>query len=273
MAKIFSTYTSWIIIINIIAFLGFLGLGAVIGQDKAVALVALQPAAILAGKNIWTLLTSMFMHANFTHLFVNMFSLFFIGSFVEKLIGKKRYLTFYILSGIFAGIFFVLLAGIFGNTLIGGKVFGNPLIYGVGASGAIFGLLGILAILTPKNRVYLIGGPLIAIVLQIIIESTIPISGITNILNFLVTAYIIASIFFMLSPNPRLRRVALPIELEFWLLPIVAIVPLIIIGLFVELPIGNMAHLGGLIAGIIYGVYLIKKYPKKTRLIARVFSK
>lgn len=273
MVKIFSKYTFWIIIINILAFIGFLGLGAVIGEEKAVSLVALQPAMIFAGKNLWTLLTSMFMHANFTHLFVNMFSLFFIGSFVERLIGKKRYIAFYILSGIFAGLFFVILAGLFGNSLIGEKIFGNPMIYGVGASGAIFGLLGVLAILTPKNKVYLIGGPIIAIVLQMIVGSIIPLSGIAGVLNFLVTGYIIISIFLILSPNPRLRRIAIPIELEFWILPIVAIVPLIIIGLFVNLPIGNMAHLGGLIAGLIYGFYLIKKYPKRTRMIARAFSR
>ncbi len=199
MAKDFSTYTIWIIVINIIAFLGFLSFRRNYRTDKFAALIALQPTAILAGKNLWTIVTSIFMHANFTHLFVNMFSLFFIGSFVERLIGK-RYLAFYLISGIFAGLFFVLLAGLFGNTLIGEKIFGNPLIYGVGASGAIFGLLGLLAVLTPRNRVYLIGGPLVAIILQIIIEGVVPASGLTSALDFLVAAYIILSIFFILSP-------------------------------------------------------------------------
>ena len=56
-------------------------------------------------------------------------------------------------------------------------------------------------------------------------------------------------------------------------LPIVAIVPLIIVGLFVSLPIGNTAHLGGLIAGLGYGFYLRKKYPRKTRMISQQFSR
>ena len=47
--------------------------------------------------------------------------------------------------------------------------------------------------------------------------------------------------------------------MPFWFLPIVAIVPLVIIGLFIELPIGNTAHLGGLIAGFAYGYYLKQK--------------
>ena len=46
--------------------------------------VALQPLAIWQGRNLWTLITSMFMHAGMFHLFVNMFSLFFLGSFLEN---------------------------------------------------------------------------------------------------------------------------------------------------------------------------------------------
>jgi membrane associated rhomboid family serine protease len=68
-------------------------------------------------------------------------------------------------------------------------------------------------------------------------------------------------------------RISIPIEMPFWALPIVAIVPLFIIGYFFPLPIGNMAHLGGYIAGMIYGLYLRARYKKKTQLIARYFSR
>ena len=50
------------------------------------------------------------------------------------------------------------------------------------------------------------------------------------------------------------------------------IFPLILIGLFINLPIGNSAHLGGLVVGIVYGIYLKRKYPKKTKSISRHFS-
>jgi len=139
--NLFSSYTSIIILINVITFIAFFFLSNSVGGNSAVSLIALQPAAILAGKNIWTFATSMFMHANFTHIFVNMISLMFIGSFVEKLIGRKRFLWLYLGSGLFAGIFFVLLAAILGSDLN---------VYAVGASGAIFGLGGLLAILTPR---------------------------------------------------------------------------------------------------------------------------
>ena len=53
-----------------------------------------------------------------------MFSLAFIGSFVERIIGRKRFFWFYIIAGVFAGIVFVSLAGFFG-TGFGEKIFGN----------------------------------------------------------------------------------------------------------------------------------------------------
>lgn len=275
MAKFSLNYTGWIIAINVAVFILAYIAGVFNSPDCSVGFckyLALQPAAILAGKNLWTLLTSVFMHGSFAHLFVNMFSLFFIGTFVEKLIGKKRFLLFYIFAGIFASLFFAVLAGYFGFGILA-KVFGTPETYGVGASGAIFGLLGLLAVLTPKNRVYLLIGPLIAIIFQIGFASLIPNVALNNILDVLINIYIVLSVFFILSPNPTKRKIAVPVSLEFWLLPIIAIVPLLIIGLFVDLPIGNIAHLGGLIAGLIYGFYLRKKYPKKTGLIARMFSR
>ena len=94
------------------------------------------------------------MHGNFTHLFVNMISLFFIGNFVEKLVGRKRFFWLYMLSGLFAGLLFVFLAYFFGVSELGARIFGSPEIFAVGASGAIFALAGLLAVLTPKLRVY-----------------------------------------------------------------------------------------------------------------------
>ena len=77
----------------------------------------------------------------------------------------------------------------------------------------------------------------------------------------------------MLSFSPVLRKIAVPLEMPFWLLPIIAIVPLVIIGLFINLPIGNTAHLGGLLIGLAYAYYLKKKYKRKTEMIKKYFSK
>lgn len=56
-----------------------------------------------------------------------------------------------------------------------------------------------------------------------------------------------------------------------WLAPIVAIVPLVIISFTIDLPIGNSAHFGGLIVGLIYGLYLRLKYPQKMLMLKRFF--
>ena len=224
--------------------------------------LALQPSAILQGKYLWTMFTHMFMHAGFFHLFFNMFSLFFVGTFLEKIIGRKRFLWFYLISGIIAGIFFILLSGFFGYG-IGERIFGSPLISGVGASGAIFGLVGVLAVLTPRNRVYLIVGPLIAIVIGSIFSNPVT--------DLILNIYILVSLFAVFSFNPSLRKLALPVEMRFWVLPFIAILPLVVIGLFFELPIANTAHFGGLLAGLFYGLYLRSKYKRKVRMLDRMF--
>lgn len=267
--------TSILIIINVVVFIGLLiaGFSDVNCGGNVCKYVALQPSSILQGSNIWTLLTSIFVHANFTHILFNMISLFFVGTLLERILGRRRFLAFYLVAGLFASVVFTLLAGFLGGSLLGGKFFGDPSVYGVGASGAIFGLVGVLAVLTPKNKISLIAGPLIAIILDSIITSAIPNSGIASALSILFTIYVFFSIFAMFSFNRTLYKFAVPLNMSFWLLPVVAIVPLVIIGLFVELPIANSAHFGGLIAGITYGFYLRHKFPRKTKMISRLFSK
>jgi len=246
---------------------------------QIINLFALQANSFFSGY-IWTVFTSMFMHANFPHIFVNMFSLFFLGNFVERIIGRKRLFWMYIISGIFAGLFFVVLSYSLGSVCIvnflggclGAKIFTSPNTVAVGASGAIFALAGLLVILTPKNKVYLIGGPLIAIILEAILFGIFPNATFGSAIDAIFTVYIIFSIFAMFSFNRTIRKIALPLEMRFWLLPFIAIIPLVIIGLFVTLPIGNMAHLGGLFAGMIYAFYLKMKYKKKTEMINKMFS-
>ena len=114
---------------------------------------ALQPIAFVQGKYLWTILTSMFSHIFFWHIFANMVTLAFIGGFVQKLIGPKRYLWFYLTSGLIAGLFFVLLSLLFGNSEWGMALFGSPEIFALGASGAIFGLAGLMTILIPRMKV------------------------------------------------------------------------------------------------------------------------
>ena len=92
--------TTHLILINVfIYFLSLIFIGFY-GEEFFSQYFALTPSLIVQGKSLWTLLTSMFLHASFFHIFANMFSLFFIGNFLEKLIGRKRIFWNYIFSGI-----------------------------------------------------------------------------------------------------------------------------------------------------------------------------
>jgi hypothetical protein len=114
----------------------------------------------------------------------------------------------------------ILLAYNFGTTELGERLFGNRLIPAVGASGAIFALGGLLAMLTPKLKV----------------------------------------LVFFIIPMPMWLAMTFFMGF-FWILAYVG-----------GIPIGNSAHLGGLVTGLIYGAYLKYRYPKKTRMISRFFS-
>ena len=218
-SKINFTYTGIIISVNFLVFLILLVLGfdpyncgLNICKD-----VALSPVLVLAGENLWTFITSMFSHFGLGHLAMNMISLMFIGGLVERLIGKKRFLWFYLVAGLFAGVLYVLLAGIFGTSEISARLFGSPTTFAVGASGAIFGLGGLLAVLVPRMRVL---------------------------------------VFFI-------------IPMSMWAAMTFFIVVLWVVSFGTGLPIGNSAHFGGLIVGIIYGFYLKQKYPKKVEILRR----
>lgn len=91
-----------------------------------------------------TMLTSMFMHGGFAHLFGNMMFLWIFGDNVENALGHGRYLIFYLACGVLAS-----LSHVFSSVLFGA----NLLIPSLGASGAISGVLGGYLLLFPKRRV------------------------------------------------------------------------------------------------------------------------
>jgi rhomboid protease GluP len=99
----------------------------VVQQGAVLADGALIPALVARGE-VWRLLSSMFLHSGITHLALNMLSLYFLGSFVEAAFGRGRFFALYLLSGISGGLAYLYFGG-----------FEAP---AVGASGAIFGLLG-----------------------------------------------------------------------------------------------------------------------------------
>ncbi|MFJ7408448.1 MULTISPECIES: rhomboid family intramembrane serine protease [unclassified Lysinibacillus] len=86
----------------------------------------------------WRVLSAMFLHANFMHVLFNMFSLFLFGPELEKIAGKARFITIYLLSGIVGNMAtFMLNDGSYAS---------------LGASGAIFGIFGAFGALVYYTR-------------------------------------------------------------------------------------------------------------------------
>jgi len=141
----------------------------------------------------WTIVTSIFLHGSVEHLFFNMFALILFGLILENIIGSRKFLIVYFVAGIFASL--------------------GALIYtaSLGASGAIFGILGCLALLRPRATVY---------------------------------------VYF--APMPMIAAVVVWILIDLF-------------GLFIPSGIANMAHIVGLIVGVIIGYRLRKYYGQPFR--------
>ncbi len=99
-------------------------------------------APAVANGDWWRLITSTFLHANIIHIAFNMYFLWFVGSAVESFLGRGRFLAVYLVSG---------LAGSAGALVV------DPTTVTVGASGAIFGILG-AALVLERQKVYVLGG-------------------------------------------------------------------------------------------------------------------
>jgi membrane associated rhomboid family serine protease len=112
----------------------------------------------VANGDWWRLITSAFLHANLIHIAFNMYFLWFVGSAVETALGRGRFIAVYLISG---------LAG-----SAGALVF-NPTSQTVGASGALFGLLG-AALVLERQRNYVLGGSAAGLILiNLILSFTI----------------------------------------------------------------------------------------------------
>src|SRR5678816_1315043 len=94
-----------------------------------------------------TLITSMFMHGGIAHIAGNMLFLWIFGDNIEDRLGHIKYLIFYLLCGVIAGLSHVFATGVFANSE------SALLVPSLGASGAISGVLGGYILLHPKRRV------------------------------------------------------------------------------------------------------------------------
>ncbi len=115
-----------------------------LGDEKEVQTWVFEYLWLTPSKSYWwSYLTSMFVHADFFHIFGNMLYLFLFGSCVEDLMGRTRYIFFYLLCGLFAD---------YSNILVSADHFASPIPSG-GASGAISGCIGGFLLLLAKNQI------------------------------------------------------------------------------------------------------------------------
>jgi membrane associated rhomboid family serine protease len=137
----FPTGVKWLLISNTAMFLlVYLG-GARFGADFL--LLALAPRAVVYHFAFWQLFTYLFLHGGISHLLFNMLSLWMFGSMLEQDWGTRRFLKYYFLCGVGAGLCDVVVNAALGN-------WGTRTI---GASGAIYGLLLAFGVLYPNQTV------------------------------------------------------------------------------------------------------------------------
>ena len=164
-----------LIAVNVLVFVFLQGLGS---NDRFTYAYSTVPGEILTGKDIvtrptavenltgqrmevpglqptpipvyLTLITSMFMHGGIAHIFGNMLFLFIFGDNIEDRLGHLRYLLYYLVCGIIAGLSHVFATAMFASGT------SSLLVPSLGASGAISGVLGGYILLFPTNRVTVI---------------------------------------------------------------------------------------------------------------------
>ena len=95
------------------------------------------------GFQIWQLITYQFMHAGFTHILFNMFFLWMFGMEIEHIMGSQKFLIFYLLSGVGAGLFQLLISPLF--------IWRSR--SNLGASGAVYGVMIAFAMFFPDRYI------------------------------------------------------------------------------------------------------------------------
>ncbi|HYK76296.1 MAG TPA: rhomboid family intramembrane serine protease [Daejeonella sp.] len=158
-----------LLIINILFFIA-----TAIFETKGISLIELLGVYYFDSPKfkVWQLITYMFMHGGFAHILFNMFALFTFGSSLEYIMGSKRFLNFYLITGLGALALQMMVQALEIYGITGGITI-NPLTYSsnntvaiktlseiyygpmVGASGAIFGLLIAFGMLFPNAELFI----------------------------------------------------------------------------------------------------------------------
>ena len=126
----FGDYPGWYVLHR------YFALNPIVGVDQAGQAYNFQ---------IWQIFTYQFMHGGFSHIFFNMFMLWMFGMEIENIMGSKKFLFYYLLTGTGAAIFQLFLA----------PMFSAGLAPTIGASGAVFGIMVAFAMFFPDRMIFL----------------------------------------------------------------------------------------------------------------------
>lgn len=157
------TVTKNLLIINLLCFLG-----TIVARRYGIDVENMLGLHFFLASdfNLVQFFTYMFMHANFSHIFFNMFAVWMFGRVLEQVWGPKRFLTYYLVCGIGAGVIqelvqFIEYTMVWSNyesvntglDIIPMSVFLNELTT-VGASGAVYGILLAFGMLFPNSQMF-----------------------------------------------------------------------------------------------------------------------
>ena len=137
--------TWWLIGINLVIFAAMYFFGNNV-RNIMTYFCSMIPVLVLKGW-VWTFITYMFIHGSFTHVFFNMFGLFIFGLQVERAMGSKEFLLYYLVTGALAGIFSFAVYYLTGNYIVAL----------MGASGALYAVQLAYAVYFPTSIIYIWG--------------------------------------------------------------------------------------------------------------------
>ena len=134
----------WLIIVNVVVYILYF-FGSLISDRPILLSLNLMPLDVVRRGEIWQLVTYMFLHStgSIGHILFNMLALWMFGAAVEQTWGTRRFLQYYFICGIGAGVCVVL----------ANMAFGDPYQRVIGASGAIYGLLLAFGMLFPEQEI------------------------------------------------------------------------------------------------------------------------
>lgn len=223
----FPAGTQALIWANVLVYLIDIQLGGQLTQQFALWPLGAE-ALGLPGFYPWQLFTYAFLHANGAHIFFNMFGLAMFGGDVERVWGRKRFLTYYFTCVLAAGVTQLLYSWITGA--VGATV---------GASGGVFGILLAFALLFPRRRLVLLLLPTVLSFALLFYDA--------DLLMYVLPPLLAVALFFPQSPMARLL---MPVPMAAWVM-------VTFYGL-IELYMGvtgtmagtaHFAHLGGMLGG------------------------